>query len=147
MIEAIFDRGRRETWFFTTLAALLVFVRAAVFIFRGYVDFNSDQAIVGLMAKHLSEFRSIPLFFYGQCYMLGVQSWIIAPFFWVARPSIAVMKTPLVLLNVLAALLLMRGISRRLGVRPAVGFVAALPFIVPTPVVAGSFLQTRGSSG
>lgn len=32
--------------------------------------------------------------------MLGVQSWIIAPFFWVARLSIAVLKTPLVLLNV-----------------------------------------------
>ena len=147
MIEAIFDRGRRETWFFTALAALLVFVRAAVFIFRGYVDFNSDQAIVGLMAKHLSEFRSIPLFFYGQNYMLGVQSWIVAPFFWVARPSIAVLKTPLVLLNILAAVLLIRGVSNRLQLRPALGFVAALPFIMPTPAVAGSFLQTLGASG
>ena len=55
----------------------------------GYVDFNSDQAIVGLMAKHLSEFRTFPLFYYGQNYMLGVQSWIVAPFFWMARPSIA----------------------------------------------------------
>ncbi|HEY3045184.1 MAG TPA: hypothetical protein VGJ39_14220 [Vicinamibacterales bacterium] len=146
-MTAIFDRGRRETWFFTTLAVLLVLVRAAVFIVRGYVDFNSDQAIVGLMAKHLSEFRTFPLFFYGQNYMLGVQSWIIAPFFWMARPSIAVLKTPLVLLNVLAAVLLMRGLSSRLQLRPAVGFVAALPFIMPTPVVAGSFLQTLGSSG
>ena len=100
MNAAIFDRGRGETWFFTALAVLLVLVRAAVFIFRGYVDFDSDQAIVGLMAKHLSEFRTVPLFFYGQNYMLGVQAWIIAPFFWVARPSIAVLKTPLVLLNV-----------------------------------------------
>jgi hypothetical protein len=147
MIAAIFDRGRRETWFFTTLTVLLVLVRAAVFVFRGYVDFNSDQAIVGLMAKHLSELRSIPLFFPGQNYMLGVQSWIIAPFFWVARPSIAVLKTPLVLLNVLAAVLLMRGVSSRLQLRPAIGFVAALPFIMPTPVVAGNFLQTLGTSG
>src|SRR5712691_1193922 len=147
MIEAIFDRGRRETWFFTALAVLLVLVRSAVFILQGYVDFNSDQAIVGLMAKHLSEFRTFPLFFYGQNYMLGVQSWIIAPFFWVARPSIAVLKTPLVLLNVLAAVLLMRGVSNRLQLRPALGFVAALPFIMPTPAVAGSFLQTLGASG
>jgi hypothetical protein len=147
VIGAIFDRGRRETWFFSTTAVVLVLLRSAVFIFQGYVEFDSDQAIVGLMAKHLSEFRTFPLFFYGQNYMLGVQSWIIAPFFWVARPSIAVLKTPLVLLNILAALLLMRGISQQLGVRPAIGFVAALPFIVPTPVVAGSFLQTLGSSG
>jgi len=62
---AIFDGRRGETWFFTTLAVLLVLVRSAVFIFRGYVDFNSDQAIVGLMAKHLSEFRPVPLSFYG----------------------------------------------------------------------------------
>ena len=147
MMAAIFDGGRRETWFFTTLAVLLVLVRSAVFLLHGYIDFDSDQAIVGLMAKHLSEFRTFPLFFYGQNYMLGAQSWIVAPFFWIARPSIAVLKTPLVLLNILAAVLLMRGVSSRLGVRPAFGFVAALPFIVPTPVVAASFLQTLGSSG
>ena len=41
----------------------------------------------------------------------------------------------------------MRGVSSRLALRPAIGFVAALPFIMPTPVVAGSFLQTLGSSG
>ena len=147
MIAAIFDGGRRETWFFTALAVLLVLVRAAVFLLHGYIDFDSDQAIVGLMARHLSEFRTFPLFFYGQNYMLGVQAWIIAPFFWVARPSIALLKFPLVLLNILAAVLLMRGVSGRLGLRPAIGFVAALPFIVPTPVVAGIFLQTLGSSG
>jgi hypothetical protein len=146
-MEVIFDRGRRETWFFTALAALLVLIRSAVFVFQGHIDFDSDQAIVGLMAKHLSEFRTFPLFFYGQNYMLGVQSWIVAPFFWIAGPSIAVLKTPLVLLNVLAAVLLMRGVSRSVGVRPGLGFVAALPFIAPTPVVAGSFLQTLGSSG
>jgi hypothetical protein len=147
MIAAVFDRGRHETWFFTALAILLVFVRAAVFIFHGYIDFDSDQAIVGLMAKHLSEFRTFPLFFYDQNYMLGVQAWIIAPFFWIARPSIAVLKTPLVLLYALAAVLLMRGISTNLRLRPAIGFVAALPFIVPTPPVAGSLLQTLGASG
>ena len=126
---------------------LLVLVRSAPFLLWGHIDFDSDQAIVGLMAKHLSEFRTFPLFFYDQNYMLGVQSWIIAPLFWIARPSIAVLKAPLVLLNIVAALLLMRGVSGWLGLRPAVGFVAALPFIVPTPVVAGTFLQTLGSSG
>lgn len=147
MIAAFFDRGRRETLLFSTLAVFLVFIRAAVFLFWEHIDFDSDQAIVGLMAKHLSEFRTFPLFFYGQNYMLGVQAWIVAPFFWIARPSVAVLKMPLVLLNALAAVLLIRGISKRLHLRPAIGFVAALPFIVPTPVVAGSLLQTLGASG
>ena len=62
------------------LAVLLVLVRSVVFLVWGHIDFDSDQAIVGLMAKHLSEFRAFPLFFYGQNYMLGVQAWITAPF-------------------------------------------------------------------
>ena len=114
-VQSIFDRGRREAWFFSALAAVLVLIRSVIFLLHGYIDFDSDQAIVGLMAKHLSEFRTFPLFFYGQNYMLGAQSWVIAPFFWVARPSIAVLKTPLVLLNVLAAILLVRGITQPAG--------------------------------
>lgn len=141
-----FDRGRRETHFFTTLAVILVLIRSAVFVLWEHINFDSDQAIIGLMAKHLSEFRTFPLFYYGQNYMLGVQSWLVAPFFWIARPSVAVLKLPLVILNIVAAVLLMRGVSNRLGLRPAIGFVAALPFIVPTPVLAVNFLQT-GSSG
>jgi hypothetical protein len=146
-VQSLFDRGPREARFFSAVAAALVLIRSAIFLLHGYIDFDSDQAIVGLMAKHLSEFRTFPLFFYGQNYMLGVQSWVIAPFFWVARPSIAVLKTPLVLLNVLAAILLLRGLSSRLAIRPAIGFVAALPFILPTPVVSSRFLQTLGTSG
>src|SRR5688572_23544529 len=146
-LHIVLDGGPRETWVFSVLAAVLVILRSAAFLLWGHIDFDSDQAIVGLMAKHLSELRTFPLFFYGQNYMLGVQSWVIAPFFWIARPSIAVLKTPLVILNIAAALLLMRGISRRLGLRPALGFVAALPFIVPTPVVGSRFLQTLGTSG
>jgi hypothetical protein len=142
-----FDGGRRELQFFAALAALLVLLRCALFVFRGYVDFNSDQAIVGLMAKHVSEFRAFPLFFYDQNYMLGVQAWIAAPFFWMGRPSIALLKAPLALLNIAAAILLIHGLSRRLGLRPAIAFVAALPFIMPTPVVAATFVQTLGSSG
>ena len=142
-----FDGGRREAWFVSMLAVLLVLLRSVVFLVWEHIDFDSDQAIVGLMAKHLSEFRTFPLFFYGQNYMLGVQAWFTAPFFWIARPSVALLKTPLVILNATAAVLLIRTISGQLGVRPAVAFVAALPFIAPTPPVAGSYLQTLGSSG
>jgi hypothetical protein len=146
-VRAFFDRGPREAWAFSALAVMLVSIRSAVFLLRGYIDFDSDQAIVGLMAKHLSEFRHFPLFFYGQNYMLGAQAWIIAPFFWIARPSIAVLKAPLLLLNALAAVLLIRGLSSRLSMRPTLAFTAALPFIVPNPVVGSRFLQTLGTSG
>ena len=63
------------------------------------LDFDSDQAIVGLMAKHLSELRTFPLFFYGQDYMLGVQAWIAAPFFWLGGPTVAMLRAPLLLIE------------------------------------------------
>jgi hypothetical protein len=94
------------------------------------------------MAKHLSEFRAFPLFYYGQNYLLGVQAWLIAPLFWIARPSIGVQKIPLVILNAVTAVLFIRLLITNLTLRPAVAFVAALPFIVPTPVVAANFLQS-----
>ena len=37
------------------------------------VRFDADQAIVGLMAKHISEGRAFPVFFYGQSYLLGAR--------------------------------------------------------------------------
>jgi hypothetical protein len=55
------------------LAALVV-VRSAVFVFAPASHFDSDQAVTGLMAKHLSELRALPLFWYGQTYMLGVEA-------------------------------------------------------------------------
>jgi hypothetical protein len=147
MFAAIFDGGRRETRFFATLAVLLVLIRAAAFTLSERINFNSDQAIVGLMAKHLSEFRRFPFFYYDQNYMLAVQAWIMAPFFWIARPSVTVMRIPLVMLNVAAAVILVRLLASRLRLRPVLAFVAALPFIIPTPLVASSFLDTLGSSG
>jgi len=70
---------RRERWI--VLAVVLVFVvaRSAVFVFVPGSHFDSDQAVTGLMAKHLSEGRAFPLFFYGQTYMLGVEAWLAAP--------------------------------------------------------------------
>jgi hypothetical protein len=52
----------------------LVLLRTAVYLRLESLGFDSDQAVVGLMAKHLSEGRAFPLFFYGQTYMLGVEA-------------------------------------------------------------------------
>ena len=145
-IHSILDGGRHEALFFMGLAVLLVLVRTATFALVEGIVFNSDEAIYGLMAKHLSEFRTFPLFSYGENYQLAVEAWIIAPFFWIFRPSVAVMKIPLVILNVAVALTLMRTISVALNQRPALAFLATLPFIMPTPVLAGSLMQNSGSA-
>ena len=60
------------------IVVALVVLRALVYLLFEQVAFDSDQAINGLMAKHLSQGRAFPLFFYGQTYMLAVEAWVAA---------------------------------------------------------------------
>ena len=76
-----------------------VVLRGVFFLRFDESYFDSDQAIVGLMAKHLLEGRAFPLFFYGQEYMLGVESWVMAPVFAVFGPSVFALRLTMVLLN------------------------------------------------
>src|SRR4051812_33212544 len=93
---------RRELLLSLAIAAALIFARSAVFVRYEHAFFDSDQAIVGLMAKHLIEGRAFPLFCYGLNYMLGVDAWITAPVFAVAGVSVATLHIAMVLFNVLA---------------------------------------------
>ena len=78
------------------LAALtaLVILRSAVVVFFPASHFDSDQAVTGLMAKHLSELRAFPVFWYGQTYMLGVEAWLAAPLMAIAGATVAALKLP-----------------------------------------------------
>ncbi|MCC7044365.1 MAG: hypothetical protein IT183_10905 [Acidobacteria bacterium] len=131
------------------LRACLLFA-AAVVLLQAYIPltyeqyFDSDQAVYGLMAKHLSEGRAFPLFFYGQNYLLGVQSWLAVPAFWIGGPTVAMLRTPLVLLNLSVALGYTWTLAR-LGLRPALALAAALPVIAFTPVKAMEFAAAYGA--
>jgi hypothetical protein len=80
---------RRERAVALVVAALLVLFRSLPF---EQIQFDSDQAIFGLMAKHVSEGRALPLFMYGQPYLLAVDSWLAAPWFIVAPPGLATLS-------------------------------------------------------
>ena len=71
----------REHWIAAAVLVLLVVLRSIVFVFWEQSFFDSDQAITGLMAKHLIESRAFPVFYYGQNYMLGVEAYLAAPVF------------------------------------------------------------------
>jgi hypothetical protein len=145
LVTTLDDPRRREGALFGALAVVLVLVRSFVPTYYEGFYFDSDQAIVGLMAKHLSSFHRVPVFYYGLNYLLAVEAWIVAPFFWIFRPSVAVMRLPFVAINALVAVGLIGALGRRLGLRPALAFVAALPFVVPTPAVSGQLLEMAGS--
>jgi hypothetical protein len=136
---------RRRRALIGALVVALVVLRSFVATYYEGFYFDSDQAIVGLMARHLSRFETFPLFYYSLNYILGVQAWIIAPFFWLGRSSVTLARIPFVALNILVALWLVRRFTNRGRLAPAVAFVAALPFIMPTPAVSTQLLELAGA--
>lgn len=136
---------RRELAICILAAVALVLVRSLLpTLYEGYY-FDSDQAIVGLMAKRAADFQEFPLFYTGLNYILAVEAWIITPFFWIARPSVSLLRVPLVAMNVGVAIWLVTAMSRRLSLRSSLAFVAVLPFIIPTPATGNTLLEAAGA--
>ena len=127
-------------------AVALVLARAAVFLFWEQASFDSDHAIFGLMAKHIAEGRAFPMFIYGDQYMLGVQAWLAAPLFAVFGPSVAVLKIPVVLVNVATAMLLVWVLHRDGGLKPVTALICSLFYVWAAPALAGSLVQTAGGN-
>jgi len=131
---------------FAALACGLVLLRSFLPVWYEGFEFDSDQAVLGLMAKHLSELRTFPLFVYGQHYILGVQSWLAAPVFLLAGPTVLALRLPLVFVNIAIAVLVIVLLVREAGLGPGLAFVAALPFVLPTPMVSTELLYALGYS-
>ena len=140
------DTRRRERWIVLAIVAMLVVWRSGVLVFWEQAQFDSDQAVMGLMAKHLAEGRAFPVFMYGQGYILGVQAWMAAPMFLLFGVSVASLKLPLLIINVAVATLLVRLLEREIGLRPALAAAAAAPFILPAPGTAAHLLEPSGGN-
>ena len=127
------------------LAALVV-LRSAVFVFWPGSHFDADQAVTGLMAKHLSELRAFPVFWYGQTYMLGVEAWLAAPLMALVGASVTALKLPLLATNVAIALLLFRGLTRDAGLDDWRAAFATLFFVLAAPITSAHFLTANGGN-
>ena len=136
----------RERALVAFLAIALVFLRSSALVFGRAPQFDSDQAIVGLMAKHLSELRALPIFFYGQNFMLAVEAWLAAPLFLIFGPSVTALKIPLLGVHVAITILLLRMMEREAGLRPLLALVPTL-FFVLTPIGSTTLmLQANGGN-
>ena len=133
-------------WIIPASVAAIVVARSAIFLVSPEAHFDSDQAIVGLMAKHLSELRAFPVFFYGQTYMLGVEAWLAAPLFAVFGASPAVLKLPLLAINLAVALLLVRTFQRELGLPAVQAAAVSLPFILPSAGLTAELMNANGGN-
>jgi hypothetical protein len=108
---------------------------------------NSDEALVGLMAKHVAEGRGFPLFLYSLPHILGITSWVAAPFIALGGTTVAMLKLPLVLVNVGIAWLLVDRLQRDTRLRALPALIAALPFVLaPASFSHNYFLDAAGGS-
>lgn len=128
------------------VAVAIVLARSLVFTCWEQTRFNSDQAIVGLMAAHLADGRAFPVFLYGQGYMLAVQAWLAAPVFLLLGPSVFALTLPLVALNALVAALLLVLLRRELGLGPWSALAASLFVVLAPPATAALLLEPSGGS-
>jgi hypothetical protein len=126
--------------------ALLTMARSAVFVWWPQSQFDADQAVTGLMAKHIAELRAFPVFWYGQTYMLGVESWLAAPLFALFGASVTALKAPLLVMNVAIALLLFRLLNREAGLSDARAAGATLVFVLAAPITAAHFVTANGGN-
>lgn len=128
-----------------TLATLLVVARTVPFMAPG-VRFDADQAVVGLMAKHISEGRAFPVFFYGQSYLLAVEAYLAAPVMWLLGPTEVALKLPLLVLNVATVLLLVWRAHRDLGLAPWLALAGALPLALPAFTPGSRLMDAMGGN-
>jgi hypothetical protein len=140
----VLESSRRRQAALAAAVALTV-LRSLVPLIEQQV--NADEALVGLMAKHLVEGRAFPLHLYSLPHMLGITSWVTAPFFAAGGATVVMLKLPLVLMNAAVAWLLVDGFQRGMRLPPLTSLIAALPFILAPPFLSHlHFIDAGGGS-
>jgi hypothetical protein len=115
---------RRELPALGAIVLLGALVRAPFWAVALRTDPDGDTAIVGLMARHLGEGRTL----WGQPYGSPLDAWVAAPFVAFLAPSTLALRLPYALLS-LALVPLAWALARRLDERA--GLPAALVAAVP----------------
>ncbi|HXY59998.1 MAG TPA: hypothetical protein VEH26_00190 [Chthoniobacterales bacterium] len=110
---------RRHLPFILILAATAIVRFAILFLSQTHV--TSDEAIIGLMAKHISEGRYFPFYFYGISYNASCawEAYLAVIPFWLFGISVAALKIPTVILSLVCLTLLYLMTARLYTVRLA----------------------------
>lgn len=136
------SRARVREWAGVVLLVVVALLLRLDFMRGGSFVIDSDEAIVGLMGKHILEGRGIPTFYYGQHYMGSLEGICASIVFWFfGASSFTLQLVPLIFSLVLVYLMYLLG--RSVG-GVTVGRVAALLCAVPpAPLIVWSF-KARG---
>lgn len=118
---------------------LLILLMAAVWrtwlISTDSAAFQSDEAIVALMARHITQGEAIPTFYYGQAYMGSLDALLVAGGFLLFGESvetIRIVQAGIYLLTIWTGYLLAREITQRSSLALMTALLLALPTMLGT---------------
>lgn len=86
------NNQRIYSWLFPIILIMGAFLRLYLLWNSAAMQIDSDEAIVGLMAKHIMEGREYHVFYYGQDYMGSLEAFMIAGVFAVFGVSVLNLK-------------------------------------------------------
>jgi 4-amino-4-deoxy-L-arabinose transferase-like glycosyltransferase len=133
----------RNRWLIALILTLALAYRAILFAMDAF-PFNADEAVVGLMARHITQ-GSWPIFFYGQAYMGSLDATLVAIGFLIFGQQVIVIRVVQVLLylgTILTTIHLGSRVFNDEKVGLLAGFLLALPpvnFVLYTTVSLGGY--------
>jgi len=119
------------------LIVLLGLIQRLVPLLSSNFGIESDEAIVGLMGKHILEGRSWPVFYYGQAYMGSLEGTLAALSFWLFGISNFALKLVPLIFSLIFIYLVYRLSLRFLAQRAAL-CAALLTALAPSALVVWS---------
>jgi 4-amino-4-deoxy-L-arabinose transferase-like glycosyltransferase len=129
-----------RTYGWLVAAVLLAAMLKAILLAANAVPFNSDEAVVALMARHILQGER-PIFFYGQSYMGSLDAWLAAAAFKILGEGVLpvrLVQVELYLGYLLSLWLLARSLfTDRLPAVLAV-FLGAVPVVLVTTYTTAS---------
>jgi hypothetical protein len=105
-------------------------------------EIDGDEAVVGLMARHIAFLGELPVFYWGQPYLGSLEAFTAAPLFWVFNSSTALLKLVPTAYS-LGFLVVCAVMGRRLF-GPAAGLATAAYLAVPPAMWAVWSTKARG---
>lgn len=131
---------------FSWLPAIIITVIFRTWLLlSGAVPFNGDEAVVALMARHITQ-GARPLFFYGQSYMGSLDAYLIAAGFSLFGEAVWVIRVVQILLYA-AFLFTAWLLAKRLLVDERAAGITVLLMSVPPVMVATYTAATLGGYG
>ncbi|MBC8496899.1 MAG: hypothetical protein ISS57_04820 [Anaerolineales bacterium] len=135
MLERYYQASRKYQSVIFLVSAIIIAVGLKLWLLLiEAVPFNSDEAVVALMARHITQGEA-PIFFYGQAYMGSLDAWLVAGGFWIFGESVWVIRLVQGLLYVGVLISTVKLGEVALGSKRA-GILAAWFLAIPPVVVS-----------